>query len=104
MYNKFVKDKKAPDFTGPLESQQAHWNSFLEYKDSELAKERSRKNKENAAKKIYHHKMGAGGYRSAEPKWDQIEATIREKGITPATQEWPHRVRNWVLGHGRSMT
>ena len=44
--------------------------------------------------------MGAGGYRSAEPKWDKVEADMREKGIAPATEEWPHRVRNWVLGHG----
>ena len=74
LYRAYVKNKKAPDFTGTLESQRAHWNSFLEYKDSELAKQRSKKNNDNAAKKKYHHKMGAGGYRSAEPKWDQTKS------------------------------
>ena len=44
--------------------------------------------------------MGTGGYRTAEPKWDQAEAAMREKGIIPATDSWPHRARNWVLAHG----
>ena len=44
--------------------------------------------------------MGTGGYRTAELKWDQTEAAVREKGIIPATDSWPHRARNWVLGHG----
>ena len=100
LYRDYVKDKKAPDFTGTLERQRAHWDAFLEYKDSELAKERSAKNKENAAKKKYHHNMGPGGYRTAEPKWDQAEAAMRDKGVTPATEAWPRRVRNWTLGHG----
>ena len=85
LYRAYVKDKKAPDFTGTLERQRAHWDSFLEYKNSELARQRSEKNKENAKKKKYHHKMGTGGYRTAEPKWDQTEAAMREKGIIPAT-------------------
>ena len=83
-----------------LERHRAHWDSFVEYKNSELARQRSEKNKENAKKKIYHHKMGTGGYRTAEPKWDQTEAAMREKGIITATESWPHRVRNWILGHG----
>jgi len=100
LYRQYVKDNKAPEFTGTLERQRAHWPAFLEYKDSEVAKERSAKNKENAAKKKYHHKLGPGGYRTAEPKWDQAEAAMRDKGITPATEAWPRRVRNWTLGHG----
>ena len=44
--------------------------------------------------------MGTSGYRTAEPKWDQVEAAMREKGIIPATEAWPHRARNWVLWHG----
>ena len=86
LYRDWQSKMKAPDFTGTLERQRPHWKAFLEYKGSEKAKERSKKNKENAAKKKYHHKMGAGGYRSAEPKWDQAEADIRGKGITPATE------------------
>ncbi len=57
LYRDYVKDKKAPNFTGTLERQRAHWDSFLEYKNSEVAKQRSEKNKENATKKKYHHKM-----------------------------------------------
>ena len=100
LYHDWQSKKKAPDFTGTLERQRPHWKAFLEYKESERAKERSKKNTENAAKKIYHHKMGAGGYISAEPKWDKIEAELRNKGITPITENWPHRVRNWMLAHG----
>ena len=58
LYREYVLNNKAPDFIGTLERQQAHWDSFLEYKNSELAKQRSKKNKDNAAKKKYHHKMG----------------------------------------------
>ena len=43
LYRAWVVHKKAPDFTGTLESQRAHWNSFLEYKNLELAKQRSEK-------------------------------------------------------------
>ena len=28
-----------------------------------------------------------------------IEAELRNKGITPITENWPHRVRNWMLAH-----
>jgi hypothetical protein len=72
----------------------------VEYKESELGKLRSEKNKRNIAKKKYHHTMGLGGYKTAEPKWEMQEATLREKGIQPKTEQWPRRSRNWALGHG----
>ena len=100
LYRAYVKDKKAPDFTDTLERLRDHWDSFLEYKNLEVARQRSEKNKKNINKKIYHHKMGTGGYRIAGPKWDQTEAAMHKKGIIPATDSWPHRARNWVLGHG----
>ena len=100
LYREWQSKQKAPDFTGTLERQRPHWKAFQEYKGSEKAKERSKKNKENAAKKKYHHTMGAGGYISAEPKWGKIEAELRNKGITPITDGWPRRCRNWILGHG----
>ena len=74
----------------------------MEYKESEEAKERSAKNKKNATNKIFHHKLGTGGYKTAEPKWDQAKAAMRAQGITPATQNWSRRSRNWILGHGSS--
>ena len=61
LYRQYEKDNKAPDFTGTLQRQKAHWPAFVEYKKSEAAKERSAKNKANAAKNIYHHNMGSGG-------------------------------------------
>jgi len=100
LHKAYVKDKKVPKFEGTLEKQRAHWDSFLEYKNSEIAKQRSEKNKENAAKKKYHHKLGPGGYGSAEPKWAKAEAELRKKGVTPSTEAWPTRARNWLLGHG----
>jgi hypothetical protein len=100
LYREWQSKQKAPDFTGTLERQRPHWKAFLEYKESEIAKERSKKNKENAAKKKYHHNMGAGGYISAEPKWARIEADLRKNGHTPITDGWPRRCRNWILGHG----
>ena len=44
--------------------------------------------------------MGTSGYRSAEPKWDQTEAAMHEKGIIPSGDSMPHRARNFLLGHG----
>jgi hypothetical protein len=93
-------DRQAPKFTGPNENMRDHWDAFVEYKESELGKLRSDKNKINAAKKKYHHTLGPGGYKIVEPKWDMQEATLREKGIKPETEQWPRRSRNWTLAHG----
>jgi hypothetical protein len=46
-------EKKTPEFTGPLEKVKDHWDLFVEFKESEAAKERSRKNKINAEKKSF---------------------------------------------------
>jgi hypothetical protein len=101
LWNAYVKaDRQAPEFTGPNENMRDHWDAFVEYKESELGKLRSTKNKINAAKKKYHHTMGPGGYKITEPKWDMQEAALREKGIEPETEHWPRRSRNWALGHG----
>jgi hypothetical protein len=72
----------------------------VEYKESELGKLRSAKNKFSAAKNKYHHTFGPGGYKTAEPRWDNQEAALREKGIQPEIGQWPRRSRNWALGHG----
>ena len=80
LYNAYQKDKIVPLFEGTLELQREHWDAFLEYKESELAKQRSIKNKANAAKKKYFHNTVAGGYATAVPKWDAAEADIRKKG------------------------
>ena len=100
LYREWDTKKKVPDFTGTRERQRPHWDAFLEYKKTELAQKRTKTNKDNAGKKIYHHKMGPGGYRVSEPKWDKLEADMRAKGIIPATEEWDRRIRNWLLAHG----
>ena len=52
-WDKYVKGgRKTPVFEGILENQSAHWDDFVKFKDSELAKERSRINKKNAEKRI----------------------------------------------------
>ena len=44
-------EKKTPEFTRPLDMVKDHWDLFTEFKESEIAKERSRKNKINAEKR-----------------------------------------------------
>ena len=43
--------KKTLEFKGTLEKARDHWDAFMKFKESEIAQERSRKNKINAAKK-----------------------------------------------------
>jgi hypothetical protein len=62
--------------------------------------ERLRKNKANAAKKIYYHTMGSGGYKTSVPEWDKKDTDLIARGIIPATQQLPGRTRNWFYGHG----
>ena len=57
----------------------------MKFKESELAKERSRKNKANAAKKTKFHRLGLGGYEVAMPKWDKPEEEMLDAGVTPVT-------------------
>ena len=53
VWDQYIKGgKKTPVFKGTLEKQSAHCDDFMKFKDSELAKERSRINKKNAEKRI----------------------------------------------------
>jgi len=52
------------------------------------------KAKENASKKVYHHTLWQGGYKLAKPKWEKMEQDLIDKGITPATINWPKRSKN----------
>jgi hypothetical protein len=45
------------------------WPEFVAYRESERAKEMSKKNEENAKKKQYHHVLGPGGYNTTVLKW-----------------------------------
>jgi len=104
LWAKYLKKKKTPpEFKGLLEKLKDQWPEFVAYKESEKAKERSEKNKENAKKKQYHHVMGPGGYKGAVPKWEAMEADLRAKEITLGTEGWPERAKHWWYGHGGSL-
>ena len=75
----------------------------MAYKKSEEAQIKSEINKANAAKKMYHHTMGPGGYAFGMPKWDKLEADFLLKGITPEPCTWIERSRNWFYGHGGTL-
>ena len=104
LWAKYLKKKTPPAFNGYLAKQANHWNAFKEYKESEDAKAMSVRNKKNADKKKYHHKLGPGGYETALPKWDKKEQELLAKGIQPEwmREEWELRARNWFLAHGGS--
>ncbi|KAK1604674.1 hypothetical protein QYE76_028347 [Lolium multiflorum] len=91
---------KTPDFKGQYEKPQHDWPEFVKQKKSEQFLELSKKNKENAAKKEYNHKMGPGGYRFWQPKWEKMENELRARGIRPGTEGWDPRAKSWWYGHG----
>ena len=57
----------------------------MKFKDSELSKERSIKNKANAAKNTQFHSLGPGGDAVGMPKWDKSEQEMEDAGVTPVT-------------------
>ena len=87
--NYLANERKTPEFTGTLENQREHWDDFVTFKDSEISKERSMKNKANAARKTQFHRLGPGGYAVALPKWDKSEQEMEDAGVTPVTRSWP---------------
>jgi hypothetical protein len=99
-YKDFVDKEKTPVFTGQYEKIKDHWDAFVEYKTSKVAKRRSEINKKNAAKKKYHHTMGQGGYKFGKPKWKKMEENLIAKGIIPETLKWNDRSRDWFYRHG----
>ena len=102
--NYLAAERKTPEFKGTLEKQREHWPAFVKFKESELSKERSRKNKANAAKKTQFHRLGPGGYAVAMPKWDKSEQEMEDAGVTPVTRSWPPRCRTWFYAHGGRWT
>nr|ABA94455.1 transposon protein, putative, CACTA, En/Spm sub-class [Oryza sativa Japonica Group] len=80
-----------------------HWDEFVAYKTGEQGQAMMERNKENAAKKKYHHHLGLGGYSVAMPKWEEMEASLLERGIEPATANWPERSKFWYYAHGGTL-
>ena len=81
----YVDHDKTPEFTGRFEKIRDHWPAFVAYKTLEKSKKMSETNKVNAARKLYHHRTGSGGYLKARPKWSKAEHDLLEKGIEPET-------------------
>ena len=101
---KYVKSGKiTPEFKGTDERLRDHWDDFVTYKESEEALERSKKNADNAKKKVLHHNLGPGGHKTAMPKWDKLKAEIKAKGLTPETEKVPERAGNFVMAHGMTL-
>lgn len=75
-----------------------HWKSFVEYKMSEGGASKVRINVANASKE-YHHHLGRGGYSTAIPRWRNMEQDLIDRGIVPATLDWPDRLKNWYYAH-----
>ncbi|BAS97125.1 Os06g0261900 [Oryza sativa Japonica Group] len=78
-------------------------DAFEAYKTGAQGQAQIEKNKANAARKKYNHRLGSGGYGKATPKWDKLEAELIARGIEPATSKWPERSRNWFYAHGGSL-
>ena len=95
LMEKYIKTGTTPEFTGELEKIKDHWDAFVQYKTSELGIQKVQKAKDNASKKIYHHTIGQIGYKLAIPKWEKMEQDLLDRGIVPATMNWPERSRIW---------
>jgi hypothetical protein len=96
LYNEFVKKNLTPDFSdnSPYKKLRDDWPEFVRYKTSKEGEARVRRNHKNTRQKVYHHKTGSGGYRSAIPNWQRMEADLLTKGIHPFSTEWPERSKN----------
>ena len=93
-WDKYVKGgRKTPVFEGTLENQRAHWDDFVKFKDSELAKERSRINKKNAEKRISSISWGQVAMRweclsgiSLRKRW-MMQVSLRLLRAAPQVQD-----------------
>ena len=46
-----------------------HWNSFVQFKQSQKSANETQTNTDNAQKKKYFHRLGLGGYKKGIIKW-----------------------------------
>ena len=81
VWNNYIKvGKKTPEFKGTLEKQREHWPAFVKFKELELSKEQSRKNKANAEK--ISNSIG----------WGQVAMCWQcLSGISLSKRGWLHR-------------
>ena len=98
-----VDKDKTPEFTGRFEKIRDHWPAFVAYMTSYKSKKMSEINKNNAAKKKFHHHTGSGGYLKARPLWDKAENDMLAEGVEPEPLNWPDRSRTWFFGVGGTL-
>ena len=98
LFTNYNKQGKEPNWDD-LPQVKPYQEEFKQYKLSEEAQAKSEQGKKNASKKKYSHHLGAAGYKKAVKKWQKMEQDLMDKGIRPATWEWPDRSKWWLFAN-----